>query len=52
MSPVYTFGGRKEEEVRSTYRQIYGFNRETFWWGRQERALGGLDGQHSRQRSH
>jgi hypothetical protein len=24
MSPVYTFGGRKEEEVRSTYRQIYG----------------------------
>jgi hypothetical protein len=23
-SPVYTFGGRKEEEVRSTYRQIYG----------------------------
>ena len=24
VSPVYTFGGRKEEEVRSTYRQIYG----------------------------
>ena len=24
MSPVYTFGGRKEDEVRSTYRQIYG----------------------------
>jgi hypothetical protein len=21
---VYTFGGRKEEEVRATYRQIYG----------------------------
>ena len=26
MSPVYTFGGRKEEEVRSTYRQIYGID--------------------------
>jgi hypothetical protein len=24
MSPVYTFGGRKEEEDRSTYPQIYG----------------------------
>jgi hypothetical protein len=24
MSPVYTFGDRKEEEVRATYRQIYG----------------------------
>jgi hypothetical protein len=24
MSPAYTFGGRKEDEVRSTYRQIYG----------------------------
>jgi uncharacterized protein len=24
MSPAYTFGGRKEEEVRATYREIYG----------------------------
>jgi hypothetical protein len=24
VSPAYTFGGRKEEEVRSAYRQIYG----------------------------
>ncbi len=24
MSPAYTFGGRKEEELRATYRKIYG----------------------------
>ncbi len=24
LSPAYTFGGRKEEELRATYRKIYG----------------------------